>query len=288
VRYTTKAMLAIGLVSTGVNASEISHYEFDSETLGASYPYTLYTPDGFEESDKRYPVMYLLHGSFGNENDWASKGSLQETADTLIEQGKIPPALIVMPGSQSWWVDGHNEPAATAFINDLLPHIESTWPVISDREGRVIGGLSAGGYGTINFVFQHPDMFAAGAALSPAVYTPLPPEHSSAWRHPAYLDEEGDFSNELWKDLNYTSYIDDYMDGEEVVPLYINSGDHDTFDIAYHATELYQTLREHQPNQVELRIVDGDHEWSVWENTLPEAMEYVFRFASRPLGTLPE
>ncbi len=101
-RYTTKAMLAIGLVSTGVDASEIAHYEFDSETLGASYPYTLYTPDGFDESDKRYPVMYLLHGSFGNENDWASKGSLQETADTLIEQGKIPPALIVMPGSQSW------------------------------------------------------------------------------------------------------------------------------------------------------------------------------------------
>ncbi len=53
-RYTTKAMLAIGLVSTGVDASEIAHYEFDSETLGASYPYTLYTPDGFDESDKRY------------------------------------------------------------------------------------------------------------------------------------------------------------------------------------------------------------------------------------------
>ncbi|NQY75722.1 MAG: esterase family protein [Halomonas sp.] len=287
-KYAIKIMTVIGLVSAGANASEVAHYKFDSEVLGAPYPYTLYTPDGFGESDKRYPVMYLLHGSFGSENDWASRGSLQETADALIAQGKIPPALIVMPGNQSWWVDGNNEPAATAFIEDLLPHIESTWPAIREREGRVIGGLSAGGYGTINFVFQHPDLFVAGAALSPAIYASLPPEHSSARRHPAYLDEEENFSEERWKELNYPSYIDDYMAGEEVVPLYINSGDHDTFDIAYHATMLYQALREHQPNQVELRIVDGDHEWNVWKDTLPEAMEYVFSFASRPLGALPE
>jgi S-formylglutathione hydrolase FrmB len=49
-----------------------------------------------------------------------------------------------------------------------------------------------------------------------------------------------------------------------VVPIYINSGDHDTFDISYHAAVLYQTLREHQPNAVEFRLVDGDHEWQVW------------------------
>lgn len=287
-KHIAKAMMVFGLVSSSVSAGEITYFEFESESLGASYPYTLYTPEGFEESNKRYPVMYLLHGSFGSENDWGINGALQETTDTLIEQGRIPPALIVMPGNESWWVDGANEPAATAFIEDLIPHIETTWPVINDRKGRVIGGLSAGGYGTINFVLQYPDLFAAGAALSPAVYVPLPPDHSSATTHPAYLDEDGNFSEEIWKELNYTNYVSGYKEQEQVVPIYLNSGDHDTFDIAYHAAVLYQELREHQPEEVEFRVVDGDHEWKVWEETLPEAMEYVFSYASRPIGTLPE
>lgn len=68
-----------------------------------------------------------------------------------------------MPGS-----DGYNEPAETAFLDDLIPHIEQNWRVIPEREGRLSGGLSAGGYDTVNFVLEHPKMFAAGAALSSA------------------------------------------------------------------------------------------------------------------------
>ena len=63
-----------------------------------------------------------------------------------------------------------------------------------------------------------------------------------------------------------------------------NSGDHDKYGIAFHAAALYQALREHQPNQVEFRVIDGDHEWAVWAGTLPEALTYIFRFSSRPIG----
>ena len=58
----------------------------------------------------------------------------------------------------------------------------------------------------------------------------------------------------------------------------------DKYGIAFHAAALYQTLREHQPNQVEFRVIDGDHEWAVWAGTLPEALTYIFRFSSRPIG----
>ncbi len=268
-------------------AGEITHHSFSSDTLGRDYAYNVYLPDGYDEGDKVYPAMYLLHGSFGNENNWAVSGGLQQTADRLIEEGTIPPAVIIMPGSESWWVDGYNEAAETAFFDDLIPHIEATWRVIPEREGRLIGGLSAGGYGTINFVLEHPDMFAAGAALSPASYVPVPPSNSSGNRHPAYLDESGAFDPAKWEELNYTAYIDDYKAQDIVVPLYINSGDHDVFDIAFHAAVLYQALREHQPDKVEYRVVDGDHEWKVWSDTLPEAMTYVFSYAARPRGETP-
>lgn len=269
------------------SAGEVSHHSFASETLGRDYAYNVYLPDGYEDGDLAYPVMYLLHGSFGNENDWVINGKMQPSVDRLIDEGAIPPAIIVMPGAQSWWVDGYNEPAETAFFKDLIPHVEATYRVVPEREGRVIGGLSAGGYGTVNFVLEHPDMFAAAAALSPASYVPVPPDHSSGNRHPAYLDESGTFDPEKWEELNYTAYIDAYKAQDTVVPMYINSGDHDTFDIAYHAAVLYQALREHQPNAVEYRVVDGDHEWQVWVDTLPEALEYVFSYTSRPQGVTP-
>ena len=265
-------------------AGTITHHSFDSDVLERRYSYNIYLPDGYAAGNLTYPVLYLLHGSGGNENNWAVKGKLRATVDRLIEQGAIPPAIVVMPGSRSWWVDGYNEAAETAFFSDLVPHIEASYRAIPDRSGRLIGGLSAGGYGTVNFALEHPDMFAAAAAFSPGSYTPYPPPNSTAYTHPAFLDSNGEFDKALWDRLNYTQYIDSYKAQELVVPMYINSGDHDVLDIAYHAAVLYQALREHQPDQVEFRVVDGDHDWTVWSKTLPEALTYIFRFASRPVG----
>ena len=148
--------------------------------------------------------------------------------------------------------------------------------------------LSAGGYGTVNFVLKYPELFAAGAALSPAVYVPVPPESSSANRSNPYVDSEGNFQPEVWEKLNYPAFIDDYLQQDIKVPLYINTGDHDQFDIAYHAAVLYQKLRAHQPKKVEYRVIDGDHEWMVWETTIGDAMKYIFQYASRPMGSAPE
>lgn len=268
-------------------AGEIATYSFASDTLGRDYAYTVYLPDGYEESGLTYPHMYLLHGSGGNETSWVVDGHAKQVIDKAIADGVMPPAVVIMPGSLSWWVDGYNEPAETAFFDDLIPHIEATWRVIPEREGRVVGGLSAGGYGTVNFVLEHPEMFAAGAAMSPAAYVPQPPESSSANRHAAYLDAEGNYDPEKWTELNYTAYLDEYVAGDVVVPMYINSGDHDVFDIAYHGAVLYQKLREHQPNDVEYRVIDGDHEWQVWIDTLPEALEYVFSHTKLPQGEVP-
>ncbi|WP_085506042.1 alpha/beta hydrolase [Thalassobacillus devorans] len=261
--------------------SQIIHQSFYSETLERDYNYNIYLPKGYKNADQPYPVLYLLHGSGGNEYDWVNAGGIKETADQMMTKGEIPPSIIVMPGSESWWVDGYNEPAETAFFDDLIPHIDESWKTVADKEGRLVAGLSAGGYGTVNFILKRPDMFAAGAALSPAVYVPQPPSHSSAMHHPTYVNEDGEFDPEKWEELNYTQYIDDYKQQDIKVPLYINTGDHDTFDIAYHAAVLYQNLREHQPDLVEFRVVDGDHEWSVWKETLPDAMEYMYSFIER-------
>lgn len=280
-----------GCVLSGYTlASDTSHQQFFSPLLGADYPYTVYLPDNYDaNASTPYPVVYMLHGSFGNERDWARRGNLPQTADRLIRAGHLPPAVFVMPGSQSWWVDGYNEPARSAFFNDLIPHIESTYNVGTTRQLRGVAGLSAGGYGALNFALERPDMFAAVAALSPASYVPLPPPNSSAHRHPTFLDGQGQFDNDLWAQLNYTAHLEAYRikvtprpNAEESdippVPLYISAGRSDVYDAELHARQLRQAMERIQPNDVRLDLYPGGHTWHVWRASLPAALNFMFQY----------
>ena len=69
--------------------------------------------------------------------------------------------------------------------------------------------------------------------------------------------------------------------------MYINTGDHDTFSIAYHAALLFQKLFEYQPKMVEYRVIDGDHEWKVWKDIIGDALEYMTSFVSQPQIATP-
>ena len=267
--------LGLALSNSLSHAGTVVRTTIDSQALQAPYPLTVYVPDQEPTKDSPYPVVYLLHGSFGSENDWLANGDLKSTADQLMASGKIPPALIVMPGSQSWWLNGYNEPAENAFFEDLIPYIEASYLTARTREGRFVAGLSAGGYGATRFALKYPELFGAAAALSPATYVPLPPKNSSAHRHPAFLDADERFDEELWQRSNYPALWDDYIAKSIIVPFYINSGDHDEFNIAHHATALFSTLRDLQPDAAELRIVDGAHDWQVWKQTLPEVLIFL-------------
>ncbi len=183
-------------------ASEVEHHQFFSPTLGYDYPYSIYLPDNYDaQATDAYPVVYMLHGSFNTDRDWVSRGNLQQVADRLIAAGHIPPAVFIMPGSRSWWVDGHNEPARSAFFNDLMPHVEATYRVGQERHLRGVAGYSAGGYGALNFALERPELFAAVAALSPASYAPLPPRNSTAWRHPSFINDQVDLIASCGKTL---------------------------------------------------------------------------------------
>lgn len=263
---------------TTANASEIQQHKFKSDTLGRDYQFNVYLPDAYENSEEALPVLYLLHGSVGSENDWVRRGHVQATSDNLIIQGKIPPMVVVTPGhSRSWWADGNDEAAETVLLKELFPYIEKNFRVSKQREGRAVAGLSAGGFATVNLTLRYPHLFAAGAALSPAIYKDLPPETSSAFRHKVF-QVDGKLDPATWRRLNWPSFVEQYMAQDIIVPLYINSGDHDRLDIAYHAAYFYQYLRNHQPNDIEFRIVDGDHDWDVWAGTLGEALQFIGKY----------
>ncbi len=257
------------------HAGEVFLHSFKSAAIGRDYAYTVYLPDAYLGSALKFPVLYLLHGAGGNEKEWLHWGGVRETMDALIARKLIQPMVVVMPGhTQAWWTDGALEKGETALLKEVLPHAEGHYRIDAVRANRLVAGLSAGGYGALNLALRHPQLFAAAAILSPAIYDPLPPAHSAATRdHP--FQKDGQFDPALWQSQLYTRFIDRYKAGPLVVPLYINAGDHDTFGIAVQSAILYERLRLHQPGQVELRIVDGDHEWALWRDTLGEALQFM-------------
>ncbi|AMC99402.1 alpha/beta hydrolase [Halomonas chromatireducens] len=285
IRHAIRFCLVFGLLlgTTPALAGEVTHHRFHSTVLERDYAYTLYLPPGYRESNLAYPVLYLLHGSFGSESDWVERGALKETADRLIRQGVIPPVVIVMPGSESWWIDGYNQAARTSFFEDLVPRVEASWQVVPQREWRGVAGLSAGGYGSLNFALERPELFGAAAALSPASYHPLPPANSSANRHPAFLDDNGQFDTELWQRRNYTAYLDRYLERGIVVPIYLSAGNRDVYNAEHHARLVHQALKHHQPDLVPLNVLGGGHTWRVWRASLPSALEWMFQFLQGPV-----
>ena len=164
----------------GIARGKVETIEYDSKTVGIKRKAVVYTPPGYS-ADTRYPVLYLLHGIGDTETGWTEKGAAHVILDNLLADKKVVPMVVVMPNGRaakdlterSPWKD--QIPAFAAFENDLLkdliPHVEKTYSVKTDREHRALAGLSMGGGQTLNFGLKHLDTFAWLGAFAPAPTT---------------------------------------------------------------------------------------------------------------------
>src|SRR5476649_812619 len=124
-------------------ASEVFLETFRSEAIGRDYKYTVYLPDSYKKDERKYPVLYLLHGAGGDENEWLQKGGVRETMDALIARRLIKPMIVVMPGhTAAWWVDGAKEKGETALMKEVIPHAEAKYRIDAVRGNRLIAGDS--------------------------------------------------------------------------------------------------------------------------------------------------
>jgi enterochelin esterase-like enzyme len=158
--------------------------EYESKTVGTTRKMNVYTPPGYSK-DKKYPVLYLLHGIGGDETEWERFAHPDIVMDNLLADGKAVPMIVVMPNGRARKDDrpGPN-PMATApafatferdLLDDVIPTIESRYSVEADREHRALAGLSMGAGQSLNFGLAHLDTFAWVGSFSAAPNT-KPPE----------------------------------------------------------------------------------------------------------------
>jgi len=164
---------------------ELKMIEYDSKTVGTRRKMLVYTPPGYS-ADKKYPVLYLLHGIGGDETEWQRFCHPENILDNLLADGKAEPMIIVMPNGRARKNDraeGNvfaSAPAFAAFegdlLNDVTPAIQTKYSVYTDREHRALAGLSMGGGQSLNFGLGHLDIFAWVGGFSSAPNTKPPAE----------------------------------------------------------------------------------------------------------------
>ncbi len=225
---------------------------------GQQKPFLVYLPPSYNTPagrTKHYPTLYLLHGSPGHDNDWLTGGKADQSADTLIAQGKMPELILILPdgngrsGETSEWGNSfdHKQNMETYIAVDLVKYVDQKYRTIPSPAYRGSGGLSMGGFGAMNIAVHHPDVFGSVIALGGY-----------------YLAEGGVWGND-------TAYIRDNSPFE-ILPsdksawklhMYIGAATKDQPYYGYTLQFVHELNRLRIPYRLDIQ--NGFHSWQVWQ-----------------------
>lgn len=231
--------------------------------------YAVYLPKSYTSNpDKRYPVLYLLHGGSGTYSDWPVKGNLQGFANEIIDSGSACEMIIICPdGKQenTMWFNMENWPSLDHFFQELIPYIDKNYRTIPDKKHRAVAGLSMGGGGSIVYAATRPDMFSAVYAVSAYVERlPMLDGGQNEW-----LQKEVEKQNCIRIMEQATPQ---QIEALKDISWFIDCGDDDfTFESNM---KLVLAMRK-QSIPYQLRIRDGGHSWQYWMTSFYHMLPFV-------------
>jgi enterochelin esterase-like enzyme len=243
---------------SNISHGEITTVTYHSTTVGVNRHTSVYTPPGYSE-DKKYNVLYLLHGIGGDEHEWCNGGRPGNILDNLYADQKLEPMIVVFPNGRAMVND---EPIGDIYaadkikafetfefdlLNDLIPFIDSSYSVLTGRENRAIAGLSMGAGQSLNFGLAHLDTFAWVGAFSAAPNTKAP---SALLPNPSAA-------------------------ADSLSLLWISCGTADGLLNFSQQTHDYLTL--HNVPHIYNLVAGAGHDWSVWKPGLYHFSQLIFK-----------
>ncbi len=269
-----KDLLEIPYLNGGRVLESIRFY---SEVLGKDVKYSIYLPEDYASSKRKYPVLYLLHGYSDDDTGWVQFGEVKKIADKEIAEGRAPSMVIVMPDAEKTWYINDAKGKVKyedMFFKELIPLIEKNYEVRSKKEFRAIAGLSMGGYGSMLYALKHPDMFAACCPLSAAIFT----DEEIPGKRDYFVDlygknEDGSILTDHWRKNSCLDIIKNMPDNQRgQVRFYIDCGDD---DFLFKGNAALHVLMREKGVPHEFRVRDGGHTWTYWRSALPGVLQFV-------------
>jgi enterochelin esterase family protein len=228
---------------------KISYRYYNSTTLGRTRTLVIYTPPGFDvNANKKYPVLYLIHGGSDTEETWTKVGRANFIADNLIAQGKAKPMIIVMPYANV--MPGPRDGFTKDVINDIIPFVETNYPVLTDSKNRAVAGFSVGGGQTLNIGLTNPDKFAYVCSYAPYTATDEFKTNFSNW------SPDADVLNKQLKLFSISIATDDFL---------------------YESVKGNIAMFESKKLKLQTLIVPGGHTWMNCKLYLANTLPQLFR-----------
>ncbi len=254
----------------------VSQTWYESETLGATRRLNIYTPPSYHLSSKNYPVLYLLHGSGGDENAWMELGHVNRIMDNLIAEGKIEEMIVVMPNGNPGMTAAPGETADgldykpvmsnklpgfkngkyEAAFPEIVKYVDKNYRTIPDKGHRALAGLSMGGFHTLVISANYPDMFDYVGLFSPGF-----PDNKPT-------------SIEIYQNIDKKIR----QQAEKGYRLYwIGCGDSDIFKLYPKSKEFASMLQTYGNDNAVFYGTKGGHVWSNWRQYLLDFAPRLFR-----------
>lgn len=253
---------------------KVDYRKMPSKVLGVEREYAIYLPPGYDQNtDKNYPVLYLLHGGGGSHTDWAKVGHLQGIANQLIASEDACEMIVVCPEAGKDFMNYFNCSEwryQDYFFDELIPYIDSSYRTLADKQHRAIAGLSMGGGATVVYAAAHPELFAAAYSMSGYFY-----RHDNLfWIN--FNDPVQKKIHQLVEDHNCVKLMRnasaEQVEAWKTVRWFVDCGDD---DFTYDANIAFVGAMRQRQIPYQLRVRDGGHTWEYWTSALYLVLPFV-------------
>jgi enterochelin esterase family protein len=283
-RFVVSALFAATAFLAAPLRAEVRAETFRSPSLGRDVRYTVDLPSSYGSGEKRYPVVYALHGLFEGPGFWERRGLAAELA-RLREERAVGEFLVVcVDGGNSFFVNGPSGAFQDLVTRDIVAHVEATYRVLPGRAHRALLGVSMGGYGALRIAFLEPGGFAAVATHSAMLLEDVPSAGDGAgrWQMAAFHAVFGDPIDKTRWEAADPLLLATRADPKATPALYLDCGAEDRYGLAAGQKKLQATLTARQvPFTAELP--PGDHGYEFVRARLDVSL----RFLDRALGHEP-
>ena len=250
-----------------------------SKILDRPVDYCIDLPAGYASSSRRYPVLYFLHGLFGNDHRWIDRGG-KEIFDRLTADGTIGPFIVVLPnGGETFYINSEDgkDRYEDFFVQELVPFIDHHYRTIATKDARGVSGLSMGGYGALHLAMRHSNLFgsvaATSAVLIPRLPDPLPAE--GRWRFYSRIlgHAFGSPLNQAYWEENSPLTLAKDPAQFQGLKIYFDVGDQDRYGFEKGAALLNEILdKENYPHTYAMR--PGGHGWEFLDQYMPYSLRF--------------
>lgn len=244
-----------------------------SKALGIDWNYDVYLPAGYNPTaSKRYPVVYMMHGLYGNHRNLLERFNSQQMLDGIIHRANQGAIVVFIDGFNSFYINAKGGmQMETAIMKDLIPTINKTYKVSTARKDHALGGISMGGYGAARLALKYPDYFSKAVLVSPAVWYDLPADNIFRKSLHAFTDGRTNWSDKVYNSVFPTRYL---SAESKNVQFYVESTSSDTTVPIKDVTRFVKAVKANG-NSVKFVKDSGDnHNWTYWTKAMPKGYQW--------------